>query len=114
MKVGSGVLCRFHEELPGSEVDGKRLFTPPFPEHVPLPEFELYVPLLHQEPALAGATDTRLPTTVMARASATFLIIDYPIFVRGVAYPIQSAGSPGEQGSLASWVACFAVVLEGK
>ena len=56
------------------------MFTPPFPEHVPLPEFELYVPLLHQDPALAGATDTRLPTRAIAMASATFFI-DCPVLL---------------------------------
>jgi hypothetical protein len=34
-------LFRLNEELPGSEYEGKLLFTPPLCEQVPRPEFEL-------------------------------------------------------------------------
>jgi len=82
------LVCRFHEELPGSEYDGRLVFTPPLPEHVPLPEFELYFPLLHQDPALAGATDTRLPAMTMASTSAAFFI-GCPVLLLVVVFLLQ-------------------------
>ena len=63
---------RFQEELPGSENDGNDLLTPPLCEHVPRPEFELKLPLLHKLPADAGATDTkelaRIPMIAAAKS----------------------------------------------
>ncbi len=41
LHVEPNPLFRLNEELPGSEYEGKPLFTPPLCEQVPRPEFEL-------------------------------------------------------------------------
>jgi hypothetical protein len=72
-------LLRLNEVLPGSENEGKFLFTPPLCEQVPRPEFELNVPLLHKLPADAGATDTsELARNPIATATKILFFISSP------------------------------------
>ena len=61
------------EELPGSEKEGKLLFTPPFHEQVPRPEFELQLPLLQKLPADAGAIEISEETRIDAEIAANNL-----------------------------------------
>jgi hypothetical protein len=52
--------------------------TPPLYEHVPLPEFEDIVPLLHIEPAFAS-TNTKLVNTIEISATRVVLFIFTPL-----------------------------------
>lgn len=57
------------------------MFTPPLCEHVPLPELELYEPLLHSLPAEAGAMESKEPARapIAIDASILFFIL-LPLF----------------------------------
>jgi hypothetical protein len=56
------------------------LFTPPFHEHVPRPEFILYVPLLQILPALAtfGANRDPAMSPAVINATSRAFFIDLP------------------------------------
>jgi len=73
LKGSLSPFLRFQEELPGSEYEGKRLFTPPFQEQVPRPELEEYLPLLQMLPAEAVVGANRDPAMNPAVISATNL-----------------------------------------
>jgi hypothetical protein len=80
LHVEPNPLLRLNEVLPGSEYDGKPLLMPPLCEHVPRPEFELYVPLLQILPAEAGATETReLAKMPMTTATKSLFFIYFPL-----------------------------------